>query len=380
MKTRRLGKTGLDVAEIGLGTEFLLGLSEKESCAVVHSALDNGINYVDMFWAQPEFRDHMGRALRGRRNRIAITAHLGSTLRDGQYAISRDLATCRSFFEDDLRRLGTDHVDVLFLHNCNDPADYDAVMRDGLLDLAVSFVREGKARFVGYSGHNVMTAKQAVESGDIDVLMFPINLASYAVPGKPDLLEAIDRERVGLVAMKVFGGGSLLRDKSTIEMQDFQMGRQQMPGAPSHYTKPAKITAVQCMAYVLDQLQVSTIVPGCKNVEELEGVLTYVMAADEDRDYSHILPAFDKFATGECVYCNHCLPCPSTIDIGKTISLFEQAKGGMTEDLRANYRSMETDASDCIKCGQCSKRCPFGVDVVSKMEQAAQLFATPSTG
>lgn len=289
--------------------------------------------------------------------------------------MSRDTEVCTKFFHDYLARMETDYADVLFVHNCNSAEDYDAASSPGgLVELAQSFAKEGKARFVGLSCHNVVTALRAIESGAIDVLMFPVNLASYAVPGKHKLLPTCAKHNVGLVAMKVYGGGSLLRDKSVVELQDFQMGRQEMPGAPSHYTVTAEITPVKCMAYVLDRPQVATTVPGCKSVEELSDALHYYDATDEEKDYAPILPAFSEFASGECVYCNHCLPCPSKIDIGQTISLLEQGKRTVTDEIRAQYAELGTDASDCIECGQCSDRCPFGVDVVAKMKEAVVLF------
>jgi len=373
---RTLGRTGLSVSEIGLGTEFLLGLPQDDAVGVVREAIDRGINYVDMFWAQPEFRDNMRAAFRGRRGDVYITAHLGSTVRDGQYAVSRDPRVCADFFHDYLDRMGTDHVDVLFVHNCNSAEDYETVSSPGgLVELARSFVQEGKARFVGFSCHNVVTALRVIESGAIDVLMFPVNLASYAVPGKEKLLPACAEHDVGLVAMKVYGGGSLLRDKRVVELQDFQMGRQEMPGAPSHYELTAEITPVKCMAYVLDRPQVSTTVPGCESVAELHDALHVYEATAEEKEYAPILPAFTEFATGECVYCNHCLPCPSEIDIGRTISLLEQGKRELTAEIRASYAELEHDASDCIACGQCASRCPFGVDVIQKMEEARALSA-----
>ena len=375
MNRRTLGSTGISVSEIGLGTEFLLGVARHDVVGVVTEAIDRGINYVDMFWAHPQFRDNLGAAFRGRREDVVITAHLGSTMKGDQYAISRDPKTCTDFFHDYLTRMQTDHADILFVHNCNKPEDYDTVVSPGgLMELAQSFVKQGKARFIGFSSHNVATALRAIESGAIDVLMFPVNLASYAVPGKKDLLPACAEHHVGLVAMKVFGGGSLLRDKRIVELEDYQMGRQQMPGAPSHYDKPAEITPVQCLAYALDQPQVATTVPGCKSVDELHGALHYYAASEQEKNYRHILPAFAQFATGECVYCNHCLPCPSKIDIGRLISLLEQGKRELTEQIRASYEDLSAKATDCTECGQCSKRCPFGVDVISKMQEAVALF------
>ena len=376
MNHRTLGRTGLSVSEIGLGTEFLLGLSREAAVGVIREAIDRGINYVDMFWAQPGFRDIMGAALRAHRKDAFITAHLGSIVRDGQYAVSRDCTVCADFFHDSLKRMRIDYVDVLFVHNCNSAEDYEAVSSPGgLVEQARSFVEQGKARFVGLSCHNVVTAMRAIGSEAIDVLMFPVNLASYAVPGREKLLPACAEHGIGLVAMKVFGGGSLLRDKRLVELQDFQMGRQELPGAPLHYELTAEITAVKCVSYVLDQPEISTIVPGCKSISELHDTLYVYEASAEEKDYAPILATFAKFATGECVYCNHCLPCPSRIDIGRTISLLEQGRLELTEELRAAYADLDYSASDCIACGQCSPRCPFGVDVISKMREAVRLFA-----
>ena len=80
LNQRTLGRTGIAVTEIGLGTEFLLGVPPQEAVRVVCEAIDCGINYVDMFWAHPQFRDNMGAAFRDRRKDVTITAHLGSAL------------------------------------------------------------------------------------------------------------------------------------------------------------------------------------------------------------------------------------------------------------------------------------------------------------
>jgi len=176
------------------------------------------------------------------------------------------------------------------------------------------------------------------------------------------------------VAMKVYGGGRLLDDSPTVELEDFQIGRQQMAGGASRYKRTARITPTQCLSYVLDLRAVSTTVPGAKSVRELEEALAAPAAPFDQRDYWGLLPAFAQFATGECVYCNHCLPCPSGINIGRTLRLLDRSRNGVTQEGLDAYRAMEADASDCIQCGQCSSRCPFGVDVVAKMSLAASRF------
>ena len=86
------------------------------------------------------------------------------------------------------------------------------------------------------------------------------------------------------------------------------------------------------------------------------------------------LASIEEDVEGECCYCNHCLPCPVNVDVGKTLRLFSSAEGGVTESLKAEYAALPAKASECIACGTCAERCPFGVDVVARLEQAAQRF------
>ena len=352
MNTRTLGRTGLEVGLIGLGTEYLVGTDRENFVAVVGRAVDAGVNYIDVLFAFADYLDGMGAALQGRRDRVFITGHLGSAETDGQYRRSRDAAECERLFHDLLSRLHTDYVDVLFLQNCDEQDDYEQVMGPGgLLELAQRLRREGKARFVGFSGHQPPVSLEAVRSGSIDVLMHSINLQGDATPGRRDLFHECAGRGVGLVAMKPFAGGALFEPKGE--------------------TPP---TPVQCLHYSLSQPGVSTVVPGVKNVAELEAALAYPEATDEERDFSSILAGLHEVEQGTCVYCNHCLPCPVGINVGETIRAAVTAERGGLEAARSAYDALPTKASDCIECEDCVERCPFGVDVISKMQRAVQLF------
>jgi predicted aldo/keto reductase-like oxidoreductase len=369
MQYRKLGRTGVDVSAISLGTEYLINLPRDHVVSVIHSALDHGINYFDLFFAQPEFRDNMGFAFKGHRDKAMFAAHLGSTDQNGQYERTRDLKLSMELIDDFLRRYNTDYVDVIYLHNSDGQEDYDLIMNNGFLGTAQKYVKEGKARFIAFSGHTVSTAKQAVESGDIDILMFPINLANNVVEGRKELLNACVKHNVGLVAMKPYAGGKLLQKDQLMSLEHYQLGADK-----ANMEKPSDITAIQCLSYALTQVGVSNIVPGCKTVEHLDEALSYFNATDEEKDFSNVIEYFQQFVEGDCVYCNHCLPCPSEIDIGQTIRLFEMAQNGITSEIRSAYDAMKANASDCVQCGSCEERCPFGVEVISKMEQADKLF------
>jgi predicted aldo/keto reductase-like oxidoreductase len=361
----------LDVSAVSLGTEYLINIPREDVVGVIHEAIAQGINYFDLFFAQAEFRDNMGAAFKGYRDNVFLAAHLGASDVDGQYKKTRTLKTSEAFFHDFLTRYDTDYVDVLVLHNSDGQKDYDRLLKpNGLRDMALRFQQEGKARFIGFSGHTVSTALQAVESGVIDMLMYPINLAAHAVPGKQGLLKACASHAVGLVAMKPYAGGKLLNEERTVRMAHYHVG-----GEAYEIKKQKAITPVQCLAYTLSQVGVSTAIPGCANLDHLADALAYLEASEAERDFSMHLADFEQYIEGECVYCNHCLPCPAVIDIGQVNRLLDLAQQALTPEVRAAYDGLASKASDCTQCGVCEDRCPFGVGVMARMEQAAEWFA-----
>ena len=229
------------------------------------------------------------------------------------------------------------------------------------------------------SSHDVPVSLKAVNSGHIDVLMFPVNPAFDTLPGdinvnalgkdssynqmgeagnKPilerkELYHACAIYGVGIVAMKPYAAGLLFNKKN-----------------------PSKIvlSPAQCINYALSQPGACTVVPGCKNVEEMKAALAFLDATDEEKDYSSIdTNSFWKLK-GSCVYCNHCLPCPVGIDIGTVTRITDTAEYETNDNTISEYGALSTKASDCTECGVCVERCPFGVDVIGNMTRAARRF------
>jgi len=370
MEYRILGKTGLKVSALSLGTEYLIDVTRKHVTGVIHEAIDQGINYFDVFWAQPAFRDNMGAAFKGKRDKVYLAAHLGSTHQKGQYTKTRNVKKAKAFIDDFLTRYHTDYADVLFLHNSDGQKDHDRIFApDGLYDLACTLKEQGKVRFIGFSGHTTSTIVQAAESGKVDVVMYPINLANHAVPDRETVHAACVKHNVGLVAMKPFAGGKLFDQAKRLTLSKWHTG-----GKAAKLKRPDHLSALQCLAYVLGQKGVSCVVPGCKNKQELAADLNFFTAPEADKDFAHILEAFNQYKPGECVYCNHCLPCPVNIDIGNTIRLSEAAEDGMTETIQNDVKDLPASPSECTECGACEKRCPFGVKTVVKIKKAAEVL------
>lgn len=364
MEYRNLGKTGLTAGVIGLGTEYLYKQPRETVFSVVQKAVEKGVNYIDMVFSFSEYLETFGAALDGYRDDVLIACHLGSCEKNGQYRKSRSVKECEKVFLKTLSHLGTTYCDIVNIHFVKSEKQYKEVKDRGILELAHQLKKEGKAQYVGMSTHDPLVALQAVQ--DIDVIMIQVNVANNVMPHRNEMLAACAAGGVGVVAMKPFAGGKLLQKNKTVTLAQYQTGWK------SYKKKiPPLITPVQCIHYTLSQVGVCTVVPGVKNVAELDAALSYADATDEEKDFSQLLADFKEYITGECVYCNHCLPCPSAIDIGQTIRLLDTVQYGA-----ALHEYSGVNPSDCTKCGACVKRCPFGVDIISKMEEAATLFGT----
>jgi predicted aldo/keto reductase-like oxidoreductase len=106
----------------------------------------------------------------------------------------------------------------------------------------------------------------------------------------------------------------------------------------------------------------------------MKDALSYLTASDEEKDYSSVISSCGLSLKGSRMYCNHCLPCASGIDIAAVTRLADNAVRGAAGLLKGRYEALEHKASECVQCGGCMKRCPFGVDVISNMGRAAKLF------
>ena len=117
---------------------------------------------------------------------------------------------------------------------------------------------------------------------------------------------------------------------------------------------------------------------GIDTPQQVEEASAYCCASDEEKDYATVLAKAPKHAySGQCTYCGHCKPCPVDIDIAMVNKLLDLAKmqAETPASLREHYNALSANATDCIGCAGCEERCPFHVNVVERMHEAAEVFA-----
>ena len=380
MEYRALGNTGLTVSVIGMGCEGMNEDSYRMTQKLFDAAEKLGINYFDLYASDPGLRAAIGKALLGRREKFIIQSHLCSIWKDGQYCRTRNLEETKRGFEEMLALLQTDFIDVGMIHYCDAMADWEAIVNNGILDYARELKAQGRIRHIGLSSHNPLVAEQAVLEGGIEVLMFSVNPCYDLQPANEDveqlwneeayageltnmdpdrqrLYETCQRRGVGITVMKAFAGGDLLNAELS----------------------PAGValTANQCIAYALSRPAVSVVLAGAHSVEQLEESAAYCEASETERDYAAALASFPRIHwEGHCMYCSHCAPCPMEISVADVTKFLHLAKaqGEMPETVREHYKALLHHAGECVQCGACETRCPFGVSIRENMREAAQLF------
>ena len=379
MNYRTLGKTGFKVSEIGMGSEGFEGKTFNEVAALVNTCFDVGINYFDMYNPNPNTRINFGKATEGKRKDYRIQGHIGSAWQNDQYLRTREMNLVKGAFAGLLDNLGTDYVDVGMIHFIDKQEDLDVILNGPFIKYVLELKTSGAIHSVGFSSHNADVAFKAIEAGIFDVMMFSLNPAYDMRPGS-DIIEDLfeeknyldsslagmdfDRERlyriceaknIAITVMKPFAGGMLL------------------DGGRSPFEVP--LSTIQCLHYALTRPAVASVLAGCFTQEEIRDVARYSDCTPEEKDYSVTLSNAPRHSySGRCMYCGHCAPCAVGIDIALVNKYLDLSRSFTPETVNDHYKLLDHHASECIGCGQCEPNCPFGVDIIERMSEAAEIF------
>lgn len=195
MEKRRLGNTDMDVSVLGFGGSEIgyEGASVASVSEMLHGALDRGLNVIDTAECYVTSEELIGKALGGRRADYYLFTKCGHE-RGWSYPDWRPASLWKSL-ERSLKRLKTDHVDLLQLHSCS-----EAELRNGhVIEFLKSARERGYTRYIGYSGDGD-AALYAVESGVFDTLQTSINIADQETL---DLtLPAARNRNIGVIAKR----------------------------------------------------------------------------------------------------------------------------------------------------------------------------------
>ena len=265
------------------------------------------------------------------------------------------------------------------IHYVDSEEEWEQIQHSDYMDYVMELKRTGVIRHIGMSSHNPKVAMKAAQSGYVEMILFSINPAFDMLPASEnietmfaehydDTLKGIDPDRallyrlcqqndVGLTVMKGFAGGRLFDEKRS----PFGVA----------------LTPVQCIHYALTRPSVASILCGYDTKAQLDEAVAYETATEEEKDYASVIANAPQHSyRGECTYCGHCKPCVVNLDIAMINKFYDLAtmQPQVPATIQSHYQLLEHTASECLGCHACEARCPFGVPIAQRMEQAAKLF------
>ncbi len=208
---RPLGKTGLQVSILGVGGYHLGSATDlDEARRIVDTAIDAGINFFDNAWDYHDGKseDWLGAALKGKRDRVVLMTKVCTH--------GREKSVAMRMLEESLRRLQTDHLDVWQIHEVIYENDPDLIFRpNGVAEALVQAKREGKVRFVGFTGHKDPSIHLRMLSHDFpfDTVQMPLNCFDATFRSfEKQVLPELHRRGIAPLGMKSMGGsGEMVR-------------------------------------------------------------------------------------------------------------------------------------------------------------------------
>lgn len=245
---RPLGQTGVDVTIFGLGGEGVLRTNgqTKEAVAVIHRALEHGVNYFDSAPAYAGCLDYLGEGLDGRRHEVFVASKTHDRTRDGSMRL----------LDQTLKRMQTDHLDLWQLHDLRTPSDLEMIFGpSGAMEALLQAREEGRVRFLGITGHHdPEILVEALRRFDFDTILVALNAADrHRLSFIETVLPEAERHGVGVIAMKVFAQGALLK-----------------AGRFAKWFGKTGLTADEALGYCLSLSQVNTAIIGCQTPAEVD--------------------------------------------------------------------------------------------------------------
>ena len=333
MRYRILGKTGLEVSEVGFGCIPIIRLSMDEAIRVLRRAQERGITLFDTANVYLDSEEKIGRAFQGLRQQLVLATK----------SMKRDRQGLEGDLDQSLRLLKTDYLDLFQFHQVSQEADFQALTTPGgPVEAALKAQEAGKIRHLGVTSHNLEMAVRLVKTNLFSVVQFPFNFIETAAGSE---LHPLARERrLGVLAMKPFCGGQV--DNARLAFKFLRQFPDVIPLA------------------------------GCDSVARVDEVVDLYQA--ENQVTQEDLAAMERYRAelGDrfCRRCEYCQPCPQGVIITPAMLYGIVAhRMGPAKAAGFSAKFMET-VRNCEECGECVDRCPYNLPIPEMLKEYLALY------
>lgn len=389
MQYREMGKTGDKVSVLGFGCmRFPRAggrIDEKKAEYLVHSAIDQGVNYVDTAYLYFGNEAAVGNILskEGYRDKVLLATKLPPV----QITAQRDM---EKILNTELERLKTDRIDYYLMHNLMSFDAWERLKQMGVLEFLEKAKAAGKIRRVAFSSHGTREHfKRLVDDYPWDMAQIQYNyFDENNQAGKEGLLYAASKG-LGVVVMEPLRGGYLV-NKLPDEVKDI-FGRASVKRTPAEWG----------LRWVWNHPEVSLLLSGMNSEEQLSenlriagdlniagetnvsGDLTPSALTEQELDmFREVQETIAGKVKVPCTGCAYCMPCPAGVDIPGCFSIYNDKfiHKGLNRETSYIIRTSGFDggvksyASLCKDCGACEKKCPQALPIRKHLSEVSKEF------
>ncbi len=356
---RTLGRTGLDVGVVAVGAGNLSG-----GPSLVRRAVTNGINYIDtsMCYMGGRSEEIVGQGVKGIRDQAVIATKWDANASHSKQQIL-------AMLDASLKRLGTDHVDIILIHQLGDhfgasDTGFNRLENSSLYEAIAAAKKSGKARFAGASSHvgnrrQILT--RAIETGSFDMILVSYNYSNFSGAGIPDLLKLCRQKNIGVVGMKTQQGNQKVRELAGRDLDLFQANLKWCLAQGCQTVINSQIgNSVRHQDLAID------VAKSDLKVAEAEHELLHQYAAAISADYCRGCGDICQSA------------CPAGVRIADVLRyrMYHKHYGDTAQSV-ARYAALapaERLTDGCGSCNLCTQACPHGLPVVEQLYESRALM------
>jgi len=375
----RLDKYGNPISVLGFGcmrfTQTGGKIDYKKAEREIMTAFQNGVNYYDTAYVYPGSEALLGQVLEV--NHIRDQVNIATKL---PHYLIKSVDGMERLFQEELRRLRTDHIDYYLMHMLTDLATWEKLCKLGICQWLEEKKRSGAIRQVGFSYHgNTENFCALVDAYDWDFCQIQYNYMDEHTQAGRKGLHYASSKGLPVIIMEPLRGGKLvnLLPQEAVTLFDT-------------YSKSYS-PAQWAFRWLWNQPEVTCVLSGMNSEEMvLDNVCTASethvgdLTNDDEALLKSVAAAINSKTKIPCTACGYCTPCPAGVDIPGTFSAYnhiysENRRSAKHEYLQCTaFRKTSTAASNCIGCGKCEKHCPQGIEIRKHLKDAQRELEDPA--
>ncbi len=349
------------------------GFDHEEIERELKYAVDNGVNYFDTAYIYPGNEEELGRALKntGYRDMINIASKM-------PHYHMKSVQEAEKRFNEQLFRLGTDHIDYYLMHMLPDEKTWEALCQRGIDKWLEEKKKNGQIRNVGYSYHgsSEMFIK-ILNAYDWDFTQIQYNYLDENSQAGVRGLKAAAQKEIPVIIMEPLRGGRLVNG---------------IPEkAKSMISDATGWTAAEFgLKWLWNQPEVTTVLSGMNSMEMVKENIRIASETEENTlteadmsTYEKVIQEIEKKVKVKCTGCAYCMPCPAGVDIPGCFKIYNSSYvDGYANAWREYFmctamKNEKSMASLCRKCGKCETHCPQGIHIRDELTKVKRRFESP---